>query len=81
MLQEVLNGKKCYGGTGDEFGNAIVTRTLYGGYAIATFTSSNDGDVSGNHEILTEILTDGSYRLHPKGNCYISIVMAMEMMI
>ncbi len=49
-----IEWQKCYGGTGDEFGNAIV-QTFYGGYAIATFTNSNDGDVSGNHN------TDGNF--------------------
>ncbi len=68
-----IEWQKCYGGIGDEFGNAIV-QTLYGGYAIATFTSSNDGDVSGNHN------TDGDFdgwfiQVTPKGkllyqHCY-----------
>ena len=68
-----IEWQKCYGGTGDEFGNAIV-QTLYGGYAIATFTNSNDGDVSGNHN------TDGDFdgwfiQVAPKGkllyqHCY-----------
>ncbi|MEO8859970.1 MAG: T9SS type A sorting domain-containing protein [Ginsengibacter sp.] len=68
-----IKWQKCYGGTGDEFGNAIV-KTSYGGYAIATFTSSHDGDVSGNHN------TDGNFdgwfiQVAPKGkllyqHCY-----------
>jgi len=68
-----IEWQKCYGGTGDEFGNAIV-QTFYGGYAITTFTNSNDGDVSGNHN------TDGNFdgwfiQVAPKGkllfqHCY-----------
>jgi len=68
-----IEWQKCYGGTGDEFGNAIV-QTFYGGYAVTTFTNSNDGDVSGNHN------TDGNFdgwfiQVTPKGkllfqHCY-----------
>jgi hypothetical protein len=45
-----IEWQKCFGGTGDEFGEAVV-QTFYGGYAIACFTNSNDGNVSGNHNI------------------------------
>lgn len=48
-----LQWQKCYGGTGDESGSSIV-KTFYGGYAIASGTNSNDGDVSGDHN------TDGN---------------------
>jgi hypothetical protein len=61
-----IEWQKCYGGTGDENGYAIV-QTFYGGYAITGGTSSNNGDVSGNHN------TDGDFdgwfiQVGPKGN-------------
>jgi len=40
--------EKRYGGSANESGDKIVT-TADGGYIIAGHTSSNDGDVSGNH--------------------------------
>ena len=40
--------EKEYGGTKTESANCII-RTSSGGYAIAGYTSSNDGDVTGNH--------------------------------
>ena len=40
--------EKEYGGTRCESANSIVP-TSSGGYAIAGYTSSNDGDVTGNH--------------------------------
>ena len=40
--------QKSLGGSGDEFGDAVI-QTIYGGYAITGFTNSNDGDVTGNH--------------------------------
>jgi hypothetical protein len=40
--------QKSYGGTGSEIANSIQ-KTADGGYIIAGSTSSNDGDVSGNH--------------------------------
>ena len=49
-----IEWQKCFGGSGDEFGEAVV-QTFYGGYAIACFTNSNDGNVSGNHN------TDGNF--------------------
>lgn len=39
--------KKCFGGSGDEYGCG-VQQTPDGGYMIAGHTTSNDGDVSGN---------------------------------
>ncbi len=41
-----IEWQQCYGGSHDEFGGSIV-QTLDGGYAFATPTRSNDGDVSG----------------------------------
>lgn len=41
--------QKCYGGTKNEESKSIKT-TRDGGYIIIGSTSSNDGDVSGNHE-------------------------------
>lgn len=43
-----LEWQKCLGGTGFEVGNCII-QTTDGGYAIAAYATSNDGDVSGNH--------------------------------
>jgi hypothetical protein len=40
--------QKEYGGTRSESANSII-RTSTGGYVIAGYTSSNDGDVTGNH--------------------------------
>ena len=48
-----MEWQKTLGGSGYDFGDAVV-QTFYGGYAIAGFTSSNDGNVSGNHN------TDGN---------------------
>lgn len=48
-----MEWQKSLGGSGFDFGNAVV-QTFYGGYAIAGFTNSNDGNVSGNHN------TDGN---------------------
>lgn len=61
-----IEWQKCFGGSNDEFGSAIV-QSFYGSYAIAGGTSSNDGDVSGNHN------TDGNFdawlvRLGADGN-------------
>ncbi len=39
---------KCYGGSGDGYARAIQ-QTTDGGYIVAGWTSSTDGDVSGNH--------------------------------
>ncbi len=39
---------KCYGGTLDDRISSII-QTIDGGYAFVGYTSSNDGDVAGNH--------------------------------
>ena len=39
---------RCYGGSGSESGYSI-RQTSDGGFVVAGYTSSNDGDVSGNH--------------------------------
>ena len=44
----VLNSAQCYGGTGYDEANSIVN-TFDKGYCISGYSSSNDGDVSGNH--------------------------------
>ena len=49
-----MEWQKSFGGSGDEFGEAVVP-TFYGGYAIVAFTNSDDGNVSGNHN------TDGNF--------------------
>ncbi|HUR09718.1 MAG TPA: hypothetical protein VM012_00010 [Flavitalea sp.] len=43
-----LEWQKCLGGTIDEYAFSIQ-QTADGGYIVAGLTSSNDGDVSGNH--------------------------------
>jgi hypothetical protein len=43
-----IEWQKCLGGTGREYGYAII-QTADSGYAIYGRTESNDGDVSGNH--------------------------------
>lgn len=40
--------QKTYGGTKGDGGRSIITTTV-GNYVVAGYTSSNDGDVSGNH--------------------------------
>lgn len=44
----VLQWQKALGGTGEDFGTSILP-TADRGYIMAGYTSSNDGDVSGNH--------------------------------
>ena len=61
-----IEWQKCFGGSGDDLGEAVV-QTFYGGYAVACFVNSNDGNVSGNHN------TDGNFdgwffQVGPKGN-------------
>ncbi len=43
-----IQWQKCLGGTIGEVANSII-QTIDGGYVIAGYTNSNDGDVSGNH--------------------------------
>ena len=43
-----IQWQKCLGGSGDDEANSIQ-QTKDGGYIVAGFTLSNDGDVSGNH--------------------------------
>jgi gliding motility-associated-like protein len=45
-----IQWQKTLGGTGDERANAIQ-QTTDGGYIVAGYTSSNDGDVIGNHGV------------------------------
>lgn len=61
-----IEWQKCFGGSGDDFGEAVL-QTFYGGYAVSCFVNSNDGDISGNHN------TDGNFdgwffQVGPKGN-------------
>lgn len=49
-----LEWQKCLGGSGGDGGNSIV-QTSNGNYAIVGNTSSNDGDVSGNHGGTSDI--------------------------
>lgn len=43
-----LQWQKCFGGTESEYANS-VQQTVNGGYLVAGYTYSNNGDVSGNH--------------------------------
>lgn len=43
-----LQWQKCFGGTESEYANS-VQQTMSGGYIVAGYTYSNNGDVSGNH--------------------------------
>jgi hypothetical protein len=43
-----IEWQKSLGGTGDDFAQSIQ-QTTDGGYIVAGFTRSNDGDVTGNH--------------------------------
>jgi len=44
----VIQWQKSLGGSGNDYANSIQ-QTADGGYIVAGYTSSNDGDVSGNH--------------------------------
>ena len=44
----IVKWKKAYGGSDNEWANAIQ-QTSDNGFVVAGFTESNDGDVSGNH--------------------------------
>jgi PKD repeat protein len=44
----VIQWQKSLGGSGNDYANS-VHQTADGGYIVAGYTSSNDGDVSGNH--------------------------------
>ncbi|MGA2296026.1 MAG: T9SS type A sorting domain-containing protein [FCB group bacterium] len=44
----IIQWQKCLGGSGSDYACSIQ-QTSDGGYIVAGFTDSNDGDVSGNH--------------------------------
>ena len=44
-----IQWSKCFGGSNNDFSNLLYP-TNDGGYVLANSTSSNDGDVSGNHD-------------------------------
>jgi len=44
----IIEWQKSLGGSGNDYANSIH-QTADGGYIVAGYTSSNDGDVSGNH--------------------------------
>lgn len=46
--QSSIQWQKCLGGTEDDWAESIQ-QTSDGGYIVAGYTNSNDGDVSGNH--------------------------------
>ncbi len=43
-----IEWQRCYGGTDDDYANKII-QTKDGGYAVAAYTASNNGDVTGFH--------------------------------
>jgi len=61
----MITSKRCYGGTSDDSGLAIVYNDISGTAAITGRTSSNDGDVLGNHgrQDLWVFSVDGSGEL------------------
>ncbi len=58
-----MEWQKNYGGSGDDYANGVI-QTFYGSYAIGAVTTSNDGDVSGNHGDYDAWIV----QLGPKGN-------------
>jgi len=44
----ILEWEKCLGGSGDEFARSVI-QSSDGGYVVAGFSNSIDGDVTGNH--------------------------------
>jgi Secretion system C-terminal sorting domain len=48
-----LMWQKCYGGSGNDYGRAIIP-TDDGGYMVLAETWSNDGDVTGQHSVSGE---------------------------
>ena len=49
--------EKCFGGSGNDFGNGIILNQD-GGYALAGSSNSGDGDVTGNHVDSTGFTND-----------------------
>jgi PKD repeat protein len=43
-----IDWQKCLGGSGRDYANALI-ESSDGGYVVAGYTSSNDGNISGNH--------------------------------
>ncbi len=58
---------KCLGGTNNDNGLAIQ-QTSDGGYILSGATTSNDGDVSGNHDITNTYLDAWIVKLTSTGN-------------
>ncbi|UOK43594.1 MULTISPECIES: T9SS type A sorting domain-containing protein [Flavobacterium] len=58
-----IQWQKCLGGTGVDYANSIQ-QTTDGGYIIAGYTESNDGNVTGNHggsdAWIIKLLSDGT---------------------
>jgi len=46
--QPAIQWQKCLGGSGNDVANCII-KTQDGGYAVAGYSNSNDGNVVGNH--------------------------------
>jgi len=61
-----LQWQKCLGGSNNELAYSIYP-TAEGGYIVAGFTDSNDGDVSGNHDIYFPNGDIWVVKLTPKG--------------
>jgi hypothetical protein len=48
-----IEWQKCLGGTSDDYANSIQ-QTSDSGFIVAGYTSSNDGDVAGNHGVYSD---------------------------
>jgi len=58
-----IQWQKCLGGTSEDMAKSIQ-QTTDGGYIVAGYTGSNDGDISGNHGGLDIWVV----KLYPEGN-------------
>src|SRR5689334_13769136 len=47
--QPSVQWQKSFGGTKDDWANSVRQTTSDGGYIVAGYSNSNDGDVSGHH--------------------------------
>ena len=55
--QVSIDWQKCLGGSGDDkISNNSILQTSDGGYLLWGETSSNDGDVTGNHGMKVKIV-------------------------
>jgi hypothetical protein len=69
--------QKAFGGSRGEAGDNIF-KTDDGGFIVAGNTNSNNGDVSGNHSIVSIIPISGCLRLTVMENCNGSSVLEAQ---